>query len=294
SRHHRAYLPRHRHSRWLPHPGASYPRTCRPVSGPAGGGLILRHDAGRDASPVADLDARALRPRPDVAAAPAARRAARRPAPPSRFRPAGVDEEGCELPAERPGVLPAQVDLVDHAVQPEPHRLVGRAPVKIVFQHDGYLSRHPGLLTAMGYQHGTDRHGRAPADRGWWWAGSGRGYSGTAASSAGWRRNASAAGIRLASTAMARQASAMPASGSHGMTTRTDGARPSRPCRRPVTVAAVTAAASSAPMPLTRHASTPISRSTWPGVAPDRRSVASSRIRSPVAITSVLAMAIAV
>src|SRR5262245_29850504 len=61
-----------------------------------------------------------------------------------------MDEEGCELPAERPGVLPAQIDLVIHAVQPEPHRLVRRAPVKVVLQYDGYLCRHPGLLSAMG------------------------------------------------------------------------------------------------------------------------------------------------
>ncbi len=44
----------------------------------------------------------------------------------------------------------------------------------------------------------------------------------------------------------------------------------------------------------TRQVSTPIIRSTWPFVAPDRRNVASSRMRLPVAMISVLAMAMAV
>src|SRR5207247_7272389 len=66
-----------------PRPGRPIRVPAGPASGPAGGGVILRHDAGRDAPPVADTDARVLRPRPDVAAAPAARGAARRPAPPS-------------------------------------------------------------------------------------------------------------------------------------------------------------------------------------------------------------------
>jgi len=44
-----------------------------------------------------------------------------------------MDEEVCELPAERPRVLLIQVYLVIHAVQPESHRLVRRASVKIVF-----------------------------------------------------------------------------------------------------------------------------------------------------------------
>jgi DNA-binding CsgD family transcriptional regulator len=66
----------------------------------------------------------------------------------------------------------------------------------------------------MSYQHGTDRHGRPPADRGSRRAGAGCAYSGTAASSVGRRRSTRAAGTRLAATAIARQASAMPASGS--------------------------------------------------------------------------------
>src|SRR5215831_15275109 len=127
-----------------------------------------------------------------------------------------MDEEGRELPAELPGVLLAQIDLVIHAVPPDCDGLPAR-----------YLPAGPGA-----------RGSGTPVGRRW--AGAGPAYSGTAASSAGRRRSASPAGIRLASTAITRQASAMPASGSHGMTTRTDGARPSRPCRRPVTVAAVT------------------------------------------------------
>jgi hypothetical protein len=40
-------------------------------------------------------------------------------------------------------VLLAQVDLVRRAVDPEPHRLVGRAAVKIVHKRDNCLSCHP-------------------------------------------------------------------------------------------------------------------------------------------------------
>jgi hypothetical protein len=38
-----------------------------------------------------------------------------------------------QLPAERPGILLVQVDLVLCASDPEPHRLVCRAAFKIVF-----------------------------------------------------------------------------------------------------------------------------------------------------------------
>ena len=100
-------------------------RPERPASGRAGGGLILRHDAGRDAPPVADLDARVLRPRPDVAAAPTARWAACRPAPPFPFRPAGVDEEGRELPAERPGVC--LLRSISYSTPSSPNRTVSSA-----------------------------------------------------------------------------------------------------------------------------------------------------------------------
>jgi hypothetical protein len=55
-------------------------------------------------------------------------------------------DEGRELAAERPGVLLAQVDLVHRAVEGEPHRLIRRAAIQIVFQDDCYLLRHPRLL----------------------------------------------------------------------------------------------------------------------------------------------------
>jgi hypothetical protein len=42
-------------------------------------------------------------------------------------------DEGGELPAERGGVAGAQIDLVVCAADREPHRLIRRAPVKIVF-----------------------------------------------------------------------------------------------------------------------------------------------------------------
>ena len=45
----------------------------------------------------------------------------------------GVLDEGCEFLTERPGVLLIQIDLVLDAAEPEPHRLTGRAPVKIIF-----------------------------------------------------------------------------------------------------------------------------------------------------------------
>jgi hypothetical protein len=42
-------------------------------------------------------------------------------------------DEGCEFLTERAGVLLIQIDLVLRATKPEPHRLTGRAPAKIVF-----------------------------------------------------------------------------------------------------------------------------------------------------------------
>jgi hypothetical protein len=45
----------------------------------------------------------------------------------------GVLDEGCEFLPERPGVLLIQINLVLRATEPEPHRLTGRAPVKIIF-----------------------------------------------------------------------------------------------------------------------------------------------------------------
>jgi hypothetical protein len=44
-----------------------------------------------------------------------------------------VPDEGCEFLTQRPGVLLIQIDLVLRAAEPEPHRLTGRASVKIIF-----------------------------------------------------------------------------------------------------------------------------------------------------------------
>src|SRR6266496_6328965 len=68
------------------------------------------------------------------------------PAARSPSRLAGVFDERCDLPAERRGVLGAQVDLVLGAAQPEPHRLIRRTAIKNVFQCDGNLLCHPRLL----------------------------------------------------------------------------------------------------------------------------------------------------
>jgi hypothetical protein len=44
-----------------------------------------------------------------------------------------VLDEGCEFLPERPGVRLIQIDLVLRATEAEPHGLIGRASVKIVF-----------------------------------------------------------------------------------------------------------------------------------------------------------------
>jgi len=59
-------------------------------------------------------------------------------------------DEGCQLLAERPGVLLVQVDLVGRAADGEPHCLVGRPAIQIVFERDGYLGCRPGLLDCAG------------------------------------------------------------------------------------------------------------------------------------------------
>jgi len=53
-----------------------------------------------------------------------------------------VLDERRQLLAESPGVLGAQVDLVAGAFETEPHRLICRAAIQVVFQRDGYLLRH--------------------------------------------------------------------------------------------------------------------------------------------------------
>src|SRR5215470_12489954 len=114
-------------------------------SGSLGGGVVLLGHAGGDAPAVADRDALILRPGPDVRAALAAGRGPPGPAPRPPARLARALDEGRELPAERVGVLGAQVDLIVGAAEPEPHRLIRRASVKVVFQCDGNLLGHPGL-----------------------------------------------------------------------------------------------------------------------------------------------------
>ena len=67
-----------------------------------------------------------------------------------------IDERG-ELLAEGPGVPLVQVDLILRAAEGEPHRLIGRSPVKIILQGDGYLRCHPHLHTCDSYLHPIDQ-----------------------------------------------------------------------------------------------------------------------------------------
>jgi len=62
-------------------------------------------------------------------------------------RLAGVLDERREHRAQGTGVLGAQVDLVVGAAETEPHRLIRRAAIQIVFQRDGDLVSH--LLPPM-------------------------------------------------------------------------------------------------------------------------------------------------
>src|SRR6266496_1642758 len=134
------------------------------VSASSGGGLVLLDDAGGDAPAVTERDALVFGPRADTAAALTACRGPPGPAALSLPGLAGVADEGRELPPERGGVLGAQIDLVLCAAQPEPHRLIRRAAIQIVFEHDGYLRCHPGLLTTIGCLHRTDQPPAASPD----------------------------------------------------------------------------------------------------------------------------------
>src|SRR5215469_6342046 len=99
----------------------------------AGRRLVLRHDAGGNASAVADRDALGLRPGADLTAALASgRRTGRSTAgpPPCLAR---VLHEWLQARAECPGVLPAEVELVLRAADPEPHCLLRRAAIKIIY-----------------------------------------------------------------------------------------------------------------------------------------------------------------
>src|SRR6266487_178393 len=129
------------------------------ASGSFGGGFVLLNDAGGDAPAFADRDALVFRPRPDTTAALATGCGTPRPAALCPSSLAGMVDEGRELAAERRGVLPAQIDLILRAVQAESHRRIRPAPINIVFERDGGLLCHPGLLTAICYLHRT----RSPA-----------------------------------------------------------------------------------------------------------------------------------
>jgi hypothetical protein len=104
-----------------------------------GGGLVLVNDAGEDAPALADRDALVLGPRTDVRAALAACHGP--PGPAARSPPGltGVVDERRELLTEPGGVAGTQVNLICRAINLESHRLVRRAPIKIIFELDGYL-----------------------------------------------------------------------------------------------------------------------------------------------------------
>src|SRR5258706_10884355 len=68
---------------------------------------------------------------------PAAVRAARRAGPRPTLRACSMN--GAQLCAEGAGVRAAQVDLAVGAVEAEPHRLVGRAAVQVIFQCNGHF-----------------------------------------------------------------------------------------------------------------------------------------------------------
>src|SRR5512140_3560239 len=118
------------------------PPRLRSGSGSLGGVVLLGHARG-DAPTIADRDALVLRPGPDVRAALTAGRGPPRPAPLPPAGPAGVLDERSDLAAERRGVLSAQVDLIVGAAEPEPHRLIRRATINVVFQRNCYLLCHP-------------------------------------------------------------------------------------------------------------------------------------------------------
>src|SRR5216684_1555447 len=101
---------------------------------PVGRRVVLLCQAGRDAAALTDRQALLLRPGPDVTAALTARCGP--PGPAGRCPPglAGVLKVGCELLAERGGVLGVQVDLIVGALEGEPYRLLRRATGQIIFQ----------------------------------------------------------------------------------------------------------------------------------------------------------------
>ena len=100
--------------------------------------LLFARRAGRDTPTLADGDAMVFRPGPDIAAALAAGRAARRSVQLNSPRLAGMLEERCELLAEGDGVLGAEVDLIVRATEAEPYGLIGWAAVNVVLPSRRY------------------------------------------------------------------------------------------------------------------------------------------------------------
>src|SRR5262249_52981349 len=95
--------------------------------------LVLLDNVGGDAAAAAERGALIFRPRPDGRAAAPAGGSPPRPVPLPAARPAGVSEVGGELAAESRGVAGVQIDLVVGAADPEPHGLIRRTAIKIVF-----------------------------------------------------------------------------------------------------------------------------------------------------------------
>src|SRR5262249_59230987 len=76
-------------------------------------------------------------------------------------------DEGGQLFTERPSILLVQVDLVLHAADREPHGLVSRAAIKIVFERDHYLRCHsrPPCCAGLPAPYKINCHVAAPATR---------------------------------------------------------------------------------------------------------------------------------
>src|SRR5690349_24837967 len=70
---------------------------------------------------------------------------------------------GCELLAERSGVLGAQVDLISRAIESKRHGLVRLATGQIVFQRERYLLGHRYLPLLRWWLHRTQGSASQPA-----------------------------------------------------------------------------------------------------------------------------------
>src|SRR5580658_10698362 len=106
------------------------------------GCLVLLSDAGREPPAFTDLDAVLFGPGPHFGAVPAGRRRTPRPGTLPAAVPAGVIDKRCQLRAEPARVHSAQVNLILRRTEAEPHRLLRRAAVEIVFESDHGPGRH--------------------------------------------------------------------------------------------------------------------------------------------------------